>query len=247
MSIVDELRAEAKAAQSSKAIEQSAVSMQRQHELDRLRPTMQALFTFFRDVVNEVNTLKPKIEYTYDIPGFGTLKGLEQRDYVLKGADPKERFSLNFVGVIPDIAQVPGFKGGHAEGLTGGQFIRFRSTAALSLDHKIGVEAYVPVSVDFRADPDAGVIRVAITNLRYIGSGTYSFEPEAVTEELMEALARCALRRPNRFQELSGDRVATEFRMRLKHGVEKRRQDEDRTVPEEVGVFKKVFGIFGGS
>ena len=73
----------------------------------------------------------------------------------------------------------------------------------------------VPVSFEFQAMMDSGVIRLRVRNLEQLGAHNMSFEPEQVDEEFMEELAKAALRQPSRFRELSGNTISEEARREL--------------------------------
>lgn len=247
MGILQELKNEAQATQQSQQVRQAATQERREARMQDIGPKMQALYGFFSEMVDTVNTVHPDIVVDYDVPGFGVLRGLQQGEYEIDAAEPSRRFGVYFKCIVPDIANVPqlekDIRPSGKQAWTG-DFIRFRSKAFSPEDRAVSVEAYVAVSLKFKADADDNLIRLAIKNLQYIGKSTYSFEPDEITKELMEELAKCALRRPNQFHELSGDRISTEFRMRLKRGVEAHQREREQTSHHDTSLLKKAMRLF---
>ncbi len=89
------------------------------------------------------------------------------------------------------------------------------------------VEAYVPVSFEFEADPTKNVISLKLKNLGALGVVNHAYSPDKVNVELMDELAKCVLRRPNRFDELNGEKMSDTLRQRLRENVEKEREQRN--------------------
>lgn len=249
MGVIEDLKDEGQASQQTQHAKQAATEMRRESHMRAIGPKMQALYDFFNELVNTLHTSNPDIEVAYDVPGFGVLENLNQGEYEIDGAVPSKRFGLYFKCVVPDIARVPKLKKeAHSRDKPSwvGDFIRFRSKPFSTEENAMTVEAFVAVSLKFKADADDNLIRLAVKNLDYIGNSTYSFAPEGINVDLMEELAKCALRRPNRFHELSGDRITTEFRLRLKHDVEEQQREHAQVIQQEAGILKKALGLFRG-
>ena len=86
------------------------------------------------------------------------------------------------------------------------------------------VDAYVPVSFEFEADPVKNVISLKLKNLGTLGTVTHTYSSDKVNAELMDELAKCVLRRANRFDELNGEKMSDTLRQRLRENLEKERE-----------------------
>jgi hypothetical protein len=96
------------------------------------------------------------------------------------------------------------------------------------------VEAYVPVSFEFEADPVKNVISLKLKNLGALGIVDHFYPPDKINAELMDELAKCVLRRPNRFDELNGEKMSDTLRQHLRESVEKEREQRNTELQSSV-------------
>ena len=62
----------------------------------------------------------------------------------------------------------------------------------------------------------------------------HAYSPDKVNVELMDELAKCVLRRPNRFDELNGEKMSDTLRQRLRENVEKEREQRNTELQSSV-------------
>ena len=64
------------------------------------------------------------------------------------------------------------------------------------------IDSEFGVSARWRADYNAGIIRLESRNLERLGNYTYLVSPDCVDQELMDQFGHLILGQPNRFQHL---------------------------------------------
>jgi hypothetical protein len=89
------------------------------------------------------------------------------------------------------------------------------------------VDAYVPVSIEFEANYDKNAIQLKLKNLGTLGIVKYFFDPSKISGELMDELAKCVLRRPNRFDELTGNTLSDTTRQRIREQLAAEQNERD--------------------
>lgn len=234
MSLLDELKQEAENLKSQDDHGQDTNPADIKTVMRKLEPKMKALYKYFTEFHEHLNVVSPDVSGDYLLEGLGTLTKLRQGDYKLTTEDDPnsiQKFTFHwscsrqgrqeFKVDNPIIAEK------HREALWNHN-LRFNKR---DLQNGAGavlvVEAYVPVTCEFEADPVKNVIRLKLKNLGALGIINHSYPPDKVNEELMDEFAKCVLRRPNRFDELSGEKMSDTLRQRIRESVEKEREQRN--------------------
>ena len=239
MSLLDELKQEAENLKSREDDGQDTAPVDIAAVMRKLEPKMKALYKYFTEFNEHLNVVSPDVSGDYLLEGLGTLTKLRQGDYNLTTDDPNsiQKFTFHwscsrqgrheFKVDNPIIAEK------HRETLWNYN-LRFNKR---DLQNGAGavfvVDAYVPISCEFEADPVKNVIRLKLKNLGALGIINHSYPPDKVNEELMDEFAKCVLRRPNRFDELSGEKMSDTLRQRIRESVEKEREQRHTELHEK--------------
>ena len=234
MGLLDELKQEAEILKSK---EDESAEETTQAELDRARrkldPKMKALYKYFSEFCDHLNVVTPDVSGDYLLEGLGTLTNLRQCDYKLATEDPNSiqkftfhwscvgRGSKEFKISNPIVAEK------HRETLWNYNLKFNKRDLQNGAGAVLLVEAFVPITCEFETDPARGVIRLKLKNLGALGIINHSYPPDKVNEELMDEFAKLVLRRPNRFDELSGEKMSDTLRQRIREGVEKEREQRN--------------------
>jgi len=235
MGLLDDLKQEAAELQ-AKDVDTPEVA-QTDVDEDRARrmlgAKMQALYKYFNEFNEHLNVVSPDVSGDYLLEGLGTLTNLRQGDYKLATDDPKsiQKFTFHWAcarqGRHEFKVENPIIAEKHRENLWN-QNLRFNKR---DLQNGAGavfvIDAFVPVSFEFEADAVKNVINLKLKNLDSLGTITHSYSSEKVNAELMDELAKCVLRRPNRFDELNGEKMSDDLRQRLRESVEKEREQRN--------------------
>ncbi len=232
MGLLDDLKQEAEElkAKGDDAPETTQTDVDVDRARRQLRAKMQALYKYFNEFNEHLNVVSPDVSGDYLLEGLGTLTNLRQGDYKLATDDPKsiQKFTFHwacarqgrheFKVLNPIIAEK------HREHLWN-QNLRFnKRDLQKGAGAVLVVDAYVPVSFEFEADPVKNVISLKLKNLGALGTVTHTYPSDKVNAELMDELAKCVLRRANRFDELSGEKMSDTLRQRLRENLEKERE-----------------------
>ncbi|NIV73578.1 MAG: hypothetical protein GWN09_10705, partial [Gammaproteobacteria bacterium] len=174
--------------------------------------------------------------------GLGTLTGLQQVDYKLATDDPNsiQKFTFHwscsgqgrqeFKVANPHLAEM------HRETLWNLNLKFNKRDLQKGAGSVFVVESFVPVTLEFEIDQEKGVIVLKCKNLGSLGIVNYTYPPDRVNAELMDELAKCVLRRPNRFDELNGEKMSDTLRQRLRENVEKEREARNTELHESSSV-----------
>ena len=233
MGVLDELKQEAENLKVRGDEAQDTTQVNTDLVRRQLEPKMKALYNYFKEFNEHLNVVSPDVSGDYLLEGLGTLTNLRQGDYKLATDDLNsiQKFTLHWSCS----------RSGRQEFKVGNPILAEKHRETLwnlnlrfnkrDLQNGAGavfmVEAYVPVSFEFEADPIKNVIRLRLKNLGALGIVEHSYPPDKVNAELMDELAKCVLRRPNRFDELSGEKMSDTLLLRIREGVEQEREQRN--------------------
>ena len=233
MGVLDELKQEIEDLKAKEGETQQTPQADADLVRRKLLPKMQALYKYFKEFHEHLQVVSPDVAGDYVLEGLGTLTNLCQCDYQLATDDPKSilkfifHWSCSRSGRQEFKVENPILAEQHRENLWK-QKLRFNKR---DVQNGVGamfvVDAYVPVSFEFEADTIKNVIGLKLTNLGTLGVVHHSFPPDKVNAELMDELAKCVLRRENRFDELCGEKMSDSLRQRIRESVEKEREQRD--------------------
>ncbi len=205
-----------------------------------LAPKMKALYNYFKEFNEHLNVVSPDVSSDYLLEGLGTLTNLRQSDYKLATDDPKSirkftfHWSCSRSGRQEFKVTNPILADKHRE-ILWNLNLRFNKRDLQSgAGAMFVVETYVPVSFEFEADPVKNVISLKLKNLGALGVVNHFYPPDKINAELMDELAKCVLRRPNRFDELNGEKMSDTLRQRLRESVEKEREQRNTELQSSV-------------
>lgn len=235
MGLLDELKHEAENLKARQEDETAQDTTQAAAERTRrmLEPKMKALYKYFTEFCEHLNVVTPDVSGDYLLEGLGTLTNLRQGDYKLNTDDPEsiQKFTFHWSCSRPGRqefkVQNPIIAEKHRETLWNYNLKFNKRDLQNGAGASFVVEAFVPVSCEFEADPARGVVNLKLKNLGALGIINHSYPPDKVNEELMDEFAKLVLRRPNRFDELSGEKMSDTLRQRIRESVEKEREQRN--------------------
>ena len=255
MGLLDELKQEAKELQAKEgdAPEATETGAGTDRARRQLIAKMQAVYKYFKEFNEHLNVVSPDVSGDYLLEGLGTLANLRQGDYKLATDDPKaiQKFTFHWTcarkGRQEFKVENPILAEKHREHLWN-QNLRFNKR---DLQKGAGVvfvvDAYVPVSFEFEADPIRNVISLKLKNLGALETVTHTYPPDKVNAELMDELAKCVLRRTNHFDELNGEKMSDAARQEIRERLEKERVQRNTELHDGGGGKTSVTQRLAGS
>lgn len=253
MGVLDDLRKEAATVKAQEEHARSSEQAQREAVLKKIRPRMQRLYGYLRELSENLNVVDPDVRYDYEVEGFGPLKDLHHQAYRVSTPDNR---TVNPVTFHFNCACEGGVKF-HVKGKDAAERqrqymwqhnLRFTSKNLVDGSGVFFLETFVPVTFEFEAQPDREAIRLRVRNLEGLGTNTTYFHPDQLNEEFLEEFGKAILRKHNRFAELSGNALSEEARKRLRqqlaHDSYRRlteRQSRKSAAPPEDGHRRGLF------
>ena len=259
MGLLDELKQEAKDLKVREDKGQDPTQANAKPDADAgqarrmLAPKMKALYNYFKEFNEHLNVVSPDVSGDYLLEGLGTLTNLRQGDYKLTTDDPKsiQKFTFHWSCSGPGRQEFkvtnPIIAEKHREALWNLNLRFNKRDLQKGAGAVLVVEAYVPVSFEFEADPVKNVISLKLKNLGALGVVNHAYSPDKINVELMDELAKCVLRRPNRFDELNGEKMSDTLRQRLRKNVEKEREQRNTELHIDGGQKSSVTQRLKGS
>lgn len=234
MGILDELKQEADQLKNQELDEQ-----RRKEEIERrfreeIDPRMQQLHAYLRDVVQQLNVVKPEIPVDYEIAGKPLLKGLNQGDYFL-GHYTERKFNLLFVCSrelkqvfeLSDAAQINKMK----EYLTNNA-VKYHCKELKNDRHEVYKATFVLLgqvkgALEFRANPNDNSIDLMARNFAALGRANVSFPPDKIDSAFCDDLGNYILRRSNKIMEHRIQRISDEQRATIRRNLEREKQERE--------------------
>jgi hypothetical protein len=220
---------------------------------------MQRVYRYVYRMAEHFNATRPQVIVNYKVAGLGMLTGMGQGEYIVR-AKTRERIevlTLSFVcaGEGPAVFQIdPRYNTQNLRDYLYGRGLRFNSRQVFGGDQRkaagvrFDVDRRVPVFITFQPDVQSERIRLTLKNLEELADTEYPLPPDAISEDLLDELAKAVIRKPNRFKELIGYGVPDEIRQRLKARLQREgegRQEPSAPSPPSAQAEARRKGILG--
>jgi hypothetical protein len=236
MGLLDELRQEAETRRREEEEQQTHVAKDRVE----VRPRMETIAAYLRELAEHLNYLKPTIQAGYDVEGFGRVDKLLQHDYHIgEFQDAMRSFSLSFVCSgkrtyqvllkrAEDIERIEDYMRHH--GLTY-RAQEFRGEEHRLEEAKLLFTPLIDVVILFEAQQETSTIDVIFSNFFKIGTERLTFKAKLVDEPFLEELGKSILRQDNNLIEYQRFYLSENMRDRIRakiRGDEMQREIEAR-------------------
>ena len=226
MGVLDELKQQARAIDAEKAREKALHAEALARVRERIEPCMRSAYKYFNELEHHLQLVNRDIEASYEIRGAGRVDGLKQGQYRVStgNSEQLDKFAFRCIcaksGVLQvnqsDAASVAAYRDYlRAHGLQAKIRGSTNSKGAVFM-----VQPAVPVVVEFNAEFERGAVLVCVRNLTNIGVSRHALTAEQIDEKFLDEVAKAVLRRPNRFDEITGNAVSNTYRQRLKTKIQ---------------------------
>ncbi len=209
---LQELRAQARERQQQDHLE----ATQRTQANETLDRRLRQIFLYLHELVQQLNILRPTIDRQYEIVSGALFKDLVWQegfaDYRTQSQSSGaliEMVTFSFQLASPRKIKAQ-FDGPAADRFRKRIFdfgLRFQVNERHNQRRQVlladfEIDSEFGVSARWRADYNAGIIRLESRNLERLGNYTYLVSPDCVDQELMDQFGHLILGQPNRFQHL---------------------------------------------
>lgn len=228
MSLLEELRQQARETMSSESIARAEARDRRGLAHEKLHPKLDSLYRYFDELTEHLNVIDEPVKRTFSLAdaGGGVLQDLRQHAYHCATTEPDvvDRFTFQFVCAAPGRFEQridhPSRARAAADALRR-HGLRFKMRELPGGGSSFVIEKRVPVMLEFSMDVDREVVHLRTRNLGELGVTTLRLAPGAIDPELMEELAKWVLARPERVRELIGYTIAPERRKALQREMKR--------------------------
>jgi len=250
MGVLDELKKEAEAARAREEREKSSTEQERIALERKLLTRLDDLYHYFKEFHGTVSEVNPDIAVNMDVEGFGTLEGLKQGEYKIATDDPEDvrKFMFHFKLIGEGRRELKFANRALAQKQKEYMWnanLRFQVRDTSGGGSTIVFDPVVPVSFEFAADVEKQAVRLRVKNMPRLGPYTYNYAPEQVNGEFMDEVAKYILRKESRFDELSGNTLSEETRMKLRQQLQEKPAPaaEDQEEKEKKGLGSKFKSV----
>jgi hypothetical protein len=169
---------------------------------EKLRPAMGALSAYLKKLTENLTYLKRTQRLVFTLPGYGDVVAMLEPAYAMRDEPGKNQHEITiecFAVVNPEESASVDAEGmGRVAGLTklfqthriGGPSEPRKNANGDVIAARFQARGKVPLKISISADKDTGIARMQFVNYEGMGTTTRSFAPEAMTEELFDALGR---------------------------------------------------------
>lgn len=197
-----------------------------------VRAAMGSLCEHLTDLADQLNTVDPEVKVSHAVRGHGALANLRQQNYRLVKLDEDsiDRIAFQFECIGQHSLQFWIDSRTGCEDLKAWfneHGLRYRWRNDGDWRFIFVVDPWVAVSFEFGCCPEEEVIKLKLKNLNTLGVTSHSFQPGQINEELIDELAKLAVRKPNRFAELSGNLVSVNVRKQFQEKIEARKRERE--------------------
>lgn len=207
-----------------------------------LTPVLKRAYRYFSALSLLCNDTEPAVSVSYECRGVGKIDGLKQAGYRARrhDSDLLTEFGFSFIARFTDpessialsklVDRIGGVNSSGAHSRAPLLSIeRTRDWSELDWLRFAGVSGFIPVCFQFKADPQRELIQLKVSNFTGLGSTVHPLQPELITTAFLDELAKYVVRRPNRFEELTGNVVPEGTRSELRRKVQESQRQRERS------------------
>jgi hypothetical protein len=259
MGLLDELEQEAERRRSEEAKTEADREARDALWREKLRPSMEALAAYLKKLTEHLTFLKRRTRVAYPLVGYGDVIAYIEPQFEFRDTPGKTQheITLDFGAQIAS-EECPNLE---VEGMS-----KVRALGNVFQQHRIGgmveprknangdttaarfqARGKIPLKLSISADRDSGVARMSFVNFEGLSSTTRSFAPDALTEQLFDALGRFIAREEMTFaQESVAEDVRRQLQTKLQRDQLKR--DWEGKLSRQIGEDEaKVLSYMGSA
>jgi hypothetical protein len=230
MGLLDELEQEAERRRQEEAKAEAEREARDAVWREKLRPSMAVLAAYLKKLTDNLTFLKRSVRLSFSLPGYGEVVAVTDPTWILRDEPGKTQHEI----VVECFAMVASEESANveAEGLG-----RVKALSTLFQTHRIGgpqdtrknangdvvaarfqARGKIPLKVTISADKESGVCRMQFTNFEGMNVTTRTFAPDAMTEQMFDALGRFITREDVNF---AREKVDDDVRQRLQTQIQR--------------------------
>ncbi len=253
MSLLDDLKKQATQANAKEPEDDSTTVRKHQVNWHTLVPKLQLIITYMRELAENLNAIDLDDKYDYPLTKNIEFKNLTKENFRVRKADEKSvrdfSFRYDLVGerniefIIPN-----DFNAENIKSILRKQNARFTEVYTDQGQSHFRLKPKITVLFQYIADLQDCMVILRIHNFDRPEMQEIRYNPEAITEELMEETAKYILNKENRFRSLSGNIVNDEALQKLRSKLKqdgKIATDGNKTVSKKQETKTKKQSIFG--
>ncbi len=244
MGVIDELKREAERRKQKLSEEEAGKVRKEETFQNAIRPAMQAVLRYLREMTEHLNFLKPDVGIGYTLPGFGEVGNLVQEDYrmAVDSAEQPGFVKLWFTCRSPDdlvFTVTPSAKARDTRRFLQDLRLVFAEWPLRDASNDVvglgfEVKFSVPVVFLFQADMENEVITMQVTNFKGLNTQRDSFPPNTVNDKWLEDLGNYILGRNVNLRALHiSDQERQQIRQRLQISNAERKRELELALQRE--------------
>jgi hypothetical protein len=215
MSLLDDLKKQANQANAKHAEDKSETLQKHQVNWNMLVPKLQLIITYMRELSENLNAVGINEKLNYSLTQNISLKYLTRENFRVRKVDEKSvrefSFRYDLVGERKiEIAVTNDFNAENIRNILRNQKIRFTEVITDQGKAQFTFLPKITIIFQYIADLQNCLVMLKIHNFNRPETQEIRYQPETITEGLMEETAKYILNKENKFSSLSGNVVNDE-------------------------------------
>lgn len=221
MSLLDDLKKQAqnKSAQSSNV--DNKTLRKNENNWHILAPKFHTIYNYYKELAENLNVLSPEDRTNYQLSKTVTFNNLKKNEFRVAKTDPQSlrvfAFRFDLVGdrdiqvIVNNLPMAERMRNMLSE-----RGFRFLDKTESPSRIVFMVNPKITVNFEYSADLENCLVVLKIDNFDGAWSQMIRYSPAAINEGLLDETAKYILGKPNKFQEMSGNRVSEDMREKLR-------------------------------
>ena len=225
MSLLDDLKKQAQE-KNTKESEGNNNAQAAERNWHVLAPKQHIIYKYFKDLADSLNVLDQQERTNYSLTKSVIFKNLLKHDFRISKADKDslKSFAFRYDLVSERDIQITinnMLQADKMRSILSERGFRFVDNVENPNRIIFRIKPKITVAFEYIADLENNCILLKIDNYDGAWSQMIRYSPQAINEQLLEETAKYILGKPNRFQEMSGNRVSEEMRAKLREKLVK--------------------------
>ena len=221
MSLLDDLKKQAQ----NKNVQATGIDkktlQKNEHNWHILAPKFHTIYNYYKELAENLNILSPEDRISYQLSKTVTFNNLKKQEFRVAKTDPQSlrvfAFRYDLVGdrdIQVTVNNLPMAE--KMRNMLSERGFRFVDKMESQTRIVFTVNPKITVNFEYSADLENCLAVLKIDNFDGAWSQMVRYSPESINEGLLDETAKYILGKPNKFQELSGNRVSEDMREKLR-------------------------------
>ena len=221
MSLLDDLKKQAEQKATRDTVQASSTTGRADQVWKKLEPKMKMIARYYKELAENLNIVNPDTLNSYQLTKSIVLNNLKKTEFRVTGKKANDFRCISFRYDLTGerdikVAINNDMQAEKIRSVLSERGFRFVDKVEHAKRIVFTIKPKITVLFEYSVDLENAQVLLKVDNFDGAWTQLVRYNPDAVNEELLDETAKYILKKPNRFQQLSGNVVSEDMRAKLR-------------------------------